>query len=66
MLAILLVLPMNSALAKIFPVMVVLGPLIGLQYLYWRRYYGPERTMRQYLLAEPMGTEVTVQSMAVG
>lgn len=51
-LAILLVLPMSDALTKIFPVMVVLGPLIGLQYLYWRRQHGAERTMRQYLLAE--------------
>lgn len=51
-LAILLVLPMSDALTKIFPVMVVLGPLMGLQYLYWRRQHGAERTMRQYLLAE--------------
>lgn len=62
----LFVLPMDGALAEIFPVMVVLGPLMGLQYLYWRRLHGPERTMRQYLLAEPVGAEVTVQSMAVG
>lgn len=51
-LALLLVLPMSDALTKIFPVMVVLGPLMGLQYLYWRRQHGAERTMRQYLLAE--------------
>lgn len=48
----LLLLPMNGAWSKIFPVMVVLGPLIGVQYLYWRRMQGPERTMRQYWLAE--------------
>jgi hypothetical protein len=34
-----------------FPVMVVLGPLMILQYLYWRRRSGPERTTRQYLQA---------------
>jgi hypothetical protein len=37
-----------------FPVMVVLGPLMGLQYLYWRRQQGPERTTWQYLQAEPL------------
>jgi hypothetical protein len=52
-LAILLVLPMGGVFAKIFPVMVVLGPLMGLQYLYWRYQCGAERTMWQYLLAEP-------------
>jgi hypothetical protein len=36
-----------------FPVMVVLGPLMGLQYVYWRRRCGPERTTRQYLQVEP-------------
>jgi hypothetical protein len=39
---------------SIFPVMVVLGPLMVAQYLYWRRRSGPERTTRQYLLAEPL------------
>ncbi len=52
-LVLLFVLPMSGAWAKIFPVMVVLGPLIGLQYLYWRYRRGAERTMWQYLLAEP-------------
>lgn len=52
-LLVLLVLPLLGRQLEIFPVMVVLGPLMGLQYLYWRRQYGPERTMRQYLLAEP-------------
>jgi hypothetical protein len=37
-----------------FPVMVVLGPLMGLQYLYWRRRCGPERTTWQYRQAEPL------------
>jgi hypothetical protein len=36
-----------------FPVMIVLGPLMVGQYIYWRR-LGPERTTRQYLLAEPI------------
>jgi len=37
-----------------FPVMVVLGPLMVLQYIYWRRRQGQERTTRQYLQAEPV------------
>lgn len=35
-----------------FPLMVILGPLMALQFLYWRRRQGPERTTRQYLLEE--------------
>jgi hypothetical protein len=38
----------------LFPVMVLLGPLIVLQYAYWRRRMGRERTTRQYLQAEPV------------
>jgi hypothetical protein len=38
--------------ATLFPVMVILGPLMVAQYLYWRRRHGPERTTRQYRLAE--------------
>jgi hypothetical protein len=37
-----------------FPVMVVLGPLMVLQYLYWRRRRGRERTTWQYLQEEPL------------
>jgi hypothetical protein len=37
-----------------FAVMVVLGPLMVLQYIYWSRRRGQERTTRQYLLEEPM------------
>jgi hypothetical protein len=37
-----------------FPVMTVLGPLMVLQYLWWSRRLGPERTTRAYLLAEPL------------
>lgn len=38
----------------VFPAMVVLGPLMVLQYLYWRKRYGQERTTWQYLLQEPV------------
>jgi hypothetical protein len=37
---------------SVFPVMVVLGPLMVGQYLYWRHRCGPERTTRQYWQAE--------------
>jgi hypothetical protein len=40
--------------AGIFPVMIVLGPLMIVQYGYWRGRRGPERTTRQYLRAEPL------------
>lgn len=33
------------------PAMVVLGPLMGAQYRYWRHRTGAERTTRQYLAA---------------
>ncbi|HEY7126559.1 MAG TPA: hypothetical protein VH540_21655 [Ktedonobacterales bacterium] len=46
---VLLALPLQGG----FPLMVVLGPLMGLQYLSWRR-RGPERTTGRYLLEEPM------------
>jgi hypothetical protein len=36
------------------PVMTVLGPLMALQYGYWLRRRGHERTTRQYLLIEPL------------
>jgi hypothetical protein len=38
----------------IVPVMTALGPLMVLQYGYWLRRRGPERTTRQYLQAEPL------------
>ncbi len=50
------VLPILGILQGTFPVMVVLGPLMVLQYLYWRRQLGPERTTWQYLQAEPLPT----------
>src|SRR5205814_8655502 len=46
----LLALPLQGG----FPLMVVLGPLMGLQYLYWRRRRGQERTTWHYLQEEPM------------
>lgn len=36
------------------PAMTVLGPLMVLQYGYWKRRQGQERTTRQYLQAEPL------------
>ena len=43
-----------SRLQVLFPVMILLGPLMIVQYAYWRRRIGRERTTRQYLQAEPM------------
>lgn len=37
-----------------FPTMVVLGPLMVLQYLFWSRQRGQERTTFQYLQQEPL------------
>jgi len=38
----------------IFPVMVILGPLMVMQYLFWMRCNGRERTNVEYLAAEPL------------
>jgi hypothetical protein len=38
----------------LFPVMALLGPAIVIQYAWWVRRRGLERTTRQYLLMEPM------------
>jgi hypothetical protein len=51
--AALLALPALGA-RGIFPAMVVLGPLIVLQYAYWHQRCGAERTTQQYLRAEPL------------
>lgn len=48
----LLLLPVLGWQPVTFPVMVVLGPLMAVQYLYWRRRCGPERTTWQYRQAE--------------
>ena len=56
----LLALPLQG----VFPVMVVLGPLMGLQYLFWRRYRGQERTTWQYFQEDPLrrrGQQLTPQ-----
>ena len=44
----------SGVLVGTFPVMVVLGPLMVLQYVYWNRKLKQERTTRQYLQAEPL------------
>lgn len=49
----LLVMPVWGVQIRIFPVMVALGPLMVIQYLYWRRQRGAERTTWQYRQAEP-------------
>jgi hypothetical protein len=49
----LLILGVLFSSVEIFPVMVILGPLMALQYAYWRQ-RRPERTTWQYLQAEPM------------
>jgi hypothetical protein len=46
-------LPALGIVRVTFPVMIVLGPLIALQYIFWRRQSGLERTTWQYVLAEP-------------
>jgi hypothetical protein len=48
-----LILPLLGFIEAVFPVMVVLGPLSVIQYLYWHS-RGPERTTWQYLTAEPL------------
>jgi hypothetical protein len=41
-------------LSRTFPVMVLLGPLMVIQYAFWHRRLGAERTTWQYLQAEPL------------
>ena len=47
-----LALPALGLLQGVFPVMVVLGPLIVLQYVLWRRHSGQERTTWQAVQAD--------------
>ena len=47
----LLVLPMLGVVSGTFPVVIVLGPLMVVQYAYWRR-CGQERATWQYRLEE--------------
>lgn len=55
-LAAVFVLPFLLPAVGVFPVMVVLGPLMVLQYLYWRRRLGRERTMQRYWQDDPPST----------
>jgi hypothetical protein len=47
-------LPALLGMRVTLPAMTPLGPLMVLQYVYWVRQRGPERTTRQYLQAEPL------------
>ncbi|MEV0135644.1 hypothetical protein AB0H83_45240 [Dactylosporangium sp. NPDC050688] len=49
-----LVLLATGLIGHTIPVMVFLGPVTVVQYLYWHLTRGDERTTRQYLLAEPL------------
>ena len=55
----LLLLLLAAGVRVSFAVMVLLGPLIVLQYFYWNRRRGAERTTRQYLQAEPLRQKTT-------
>jgi hypothetical protein len=48
----------DAGLAPALPAMVVLWPLMLIQYAWWRR-RGPERTTFAYLVAEPRRVDVT-------
>ena len=48
----------DAGLARVLPAMVVLWPLMLIQYSWWRR-RGPERTTSAYLAAEPRRFDVT-------
>jgi hypothetical protein len=52
-------------LPGIFPVMVVLGPLLVAQYLVWFRITGHERTTAQYLDEDPLPTARSASSGSV-
>jgi hypothetical protein len=54
LIVVLLTVAVVSQLQVLFPVMILLGPLIIVQYAYWRRRCGRERATRQYLQAEPV------------
>lgn len=57
-----LALPVLSVTHTTFPVMIVLGPLIVLQYIAWRRRRGTERTTWQYLQVEPRRARATTEA----
>jgi hypothetical protein len=52
LIVVLLTVAVFSRMQVLFPVMILLGPLMIAQYLYWRRHV-PERTTWQYLQTEP-------------
>jgi len=54
LIVLLLTIAVISRMQVLFPVMILLGPLIIVQYVYWHRRCGPERTTQQYLQAEPV------------
>jgi hypothetical protein len=55
--ALMVLLQLGNVYATV-PVMSVLGPLMALQYGYWLRRRGQERTMRQYLQPEPLNKSI--------
>jgi hypothetical protein len=57
---------LSQGIFRIFPAMVVLGPLMALQYLFWRRRCGQERTMRLYLLQEPVSPSYDMETDHMG
>jgi hypothetical protein len=58
--AVMLALLMLANLTVTLPAMTALGPLMVLQYGYWIRRLGRERTTRQYLQAEPPNRRIIV------
>lgn len=50
-------------LSATFPLMVVLGPCMVVQYAFWIRRRGRERTMREYLQAEPLSEHGSQRQM---
>jgi hypothetical protein len=60
-----LVLAMRTGLlTEPFPVMVPAGPLMALQYLFWRRVRGPERTMAAYQASRKVTAPRVLQAPA--
>ncbi len=55
----LLLLLLATGIRVSFAVMVLLGPLIVLQYFYWNRRRSAERTTWQYLQAEPLRQKIS-------
>ena len=51
--AVMLVLPLVGVRYAVVPLMVVLGPLMVVQYAVWRKWRGAERTLRQFRRQAP-------------